>query len=352
MKALVRYSHLPKKLKIKEIPFPKITNSKNEAIIDVKFAGICGRDLEHYNSTISKKKIPSVLGHEFSGVVKNIKKNKFKIKNGDRVTCETVKSICGKCTLCKSGFYNLCKKRKNIGGSSSGAFASYIKVPNAYIHKLPKNVSLEEAALIEPLAVCYNALISNSKIKKKSSVVIFGAGTIGLLSLKIAKYKKAKIFLVCTPQDKMQIKIAKKNKVSKIYLSNTDYVKKILSDTNQQGIDLIIDTVGGVDKTFQDAINLAKPGGQITKIGWFMKKDVNANFDNIVRKNLRVQGSFSHNFKIWEDCIKLLSRNKIDIKDLISKKCSISDWKEAFNLLSKRKAVKILLSSNEKLSKF
>ena len=350
MKALVRYSHLPKKLKIKEIPFPNIGNSSKQAIIEVKFAGICGRDLEHYKTKISKKKIPSVLGHEFSGVVKKINKNNFNVKIGDRVTCETVKSVCKKCTLCKSGFYNLCKKRKNIGGSTSGAFASHIKVPTEYIHKLPNNVSLDEAALIEPLAVCYNALISNSNIKKNSTVLIFGAGTIGLLSLKLAKYKKARIFLVCTPEDKMQKEIARKNKVSKIYLSNVDYVKKILKDTNQQGVDLVVDTVGGVDKTFEDAINLTKPGGQITKIGWFMKKDVNANFDNIVRKNLKIQGSFSHNFKIWEECIELLSKKNIYIKDLISKKCEISDWKSAFNLLTDRKAVKILMSSYEKLS--
>lgn len=350
MKALVRYSHLPKKLKIKEIPFPKINNSNNQAIIEVKFAGICGRDLEHYKSKISKKKIPSVLGHEFSGIVSDIKKNKLNIRNGDRVTCETVKSVCNKCALCKSGFYNLCKKRKNIGGGSSGAFASHIKVPNTYIHKLPKNVSLEEAALIEPLAVCYNALILNSNIKKNSTVLIFGSGTIGLLSLKIAKYKKAKIYMVCTPDDRIQKKIAIKNKVKKIYFNNTDYVKSILKDTKQQGIDLIVDTVGGIDKTFQDAINLARPGGQITKIGWFMKRDVNANFDNIVRKNLKIQGSFSHNYKIWEECIKLLSKKKILIRDLISMKCNISEWKSAFDLLTSRKAVKILLSSNEKIS--
>ena len=347
MKAIVRYSYLPKKLKIKNIPFPEIKNSHDEAIINVKYAGICGRDLEHYNSKIEKKKIPMVLGHEFSGIVQNIKKNKYKIKKGDRVTCETVKSVCNKCILCKRGFYNLCKKRKNIGGSESGAFASHIKVPNAYIHKLPKNVSLEEAALIEPFAVCYNALIANSNIKKNSSVLIFGAGTIGMLSLKIANLMRAKIYLICTPEDKMQKKIALKNKVSNIYLSNTNYVKKILKDTNQQGVDLIVDTVGGVDKTFQDAIELARPGGQITKIGWFMKKDVTANFDNIVRKNLKIQGSFSHNYSVWENCIKLLSKKKISIKDLISKKYEITDWKKAFNLLSRRKAVKILLSSNE-----
>ena len=350
MRALVRYSHLPKKLKIKEIPFPNIKNQKDQAIVEVKFAGICGRDLEHFKSKISKNKIPSVLGHEFSGIVKKINVKKSKIKLGDRVTCETVKSVCNKCELCKSGFYNLCKKRKNIGGSNSGAFASHIKVPIKYMHKLPKNVSLDEAALIEPLAVCYNALICNSNIKKNSSVLIFGAGSIGLLSLKLARYKKSKIFLVCTPKDKIQIKIAKKNGVKNIYLTNTDYVKKILNDTKNQGLDLVVDTVGGVDQTFEDAIVLAKPGGQITKIGWFMKSQVSANFDDLVRKNLKLQGSFSHNFKIWESCIKLLSKKNIDIKDLISRKCDISEWKNAFNLLTNRKAVKILMTSNEKLS--
>ena len=64
-------------------------------------------------------------------------------------------------------------------------------------------------------------------------------------------------------------------------------------------------------KTFEDAIDLAKPGGQITKIGWFMKRDVKANFDNIVRKNLKIQGSFSHNFKIWQECIRLLSKSPL-----------------------------------------
>ena len=113
MKALVRYSHLPKKLMVKDIAFPNIQNEKDQAIVKVSYAGICGRDLEHYNSQISKKKVPSVLGHEFSGIIEKINSNKQKIKIGDRVTCETVKSVCDKCSLCKSGYYNLCKRRKN-----------------------------------------------------------------------------------------------------------------------------------------------------------------------------------------------------------------------------------------------
>ena len=167
MKALVRYSHLAKKLKILNIEKPSLKkNSKSHAIINVKYSGICGRDIEHFKSEISKKKIPSVLGHEFSGLVEQVNKNKFGIKINDRVVCETVESVCNKCSLCKNNLYNLCKKRKNIGGGLSGSFASHIKVPIKYIHKLPRSVSLDEAALVEPLSVCYNALIQNSKINR------------------------------------------------------------------------------------------------------------------------------------------------------------------------------------------
>ena len=165
------------------------------------------------------------------------------------------------------------------------------------------------------------------------------------MSVKIAKYKKAKIYLVCTALDKNQIKLAKKIGVTKVYFSNQNYVKKILNDTNNEGIDLVIDTVGGVDKTFQDSIELVKPGGQITKIGWFMKKNVFADFDKIIRKNIKIQGSFSHNYEIWEKCIKLLSQKKINLKDLISKKCDIKEWKNAFKLIMNRKAIKILMQA-------
>lgn len=349
MKALVRYSPLPKKIKIKEIANPILgKKEKNHAIIKVLFCGICGRDIEHYKQKISKKKIPSVLGHEFSGVIHKINKNNLNLKLKDRVACETVKSVCEKCEMCKNGFYNLCKKRKNIGGSNSGAFSPLIKVPIKYIHKISKKISFEAAALIEPMAVCYNALIINSKIKKNNKILIFGAGTIGLLCLKIAVFKKAKVILICTKNDKLQVKIAKKNRVKKIFFNDQNYLKKVLRYTKNLGVDLVVDTVGGSDETFQKSLELVKPGGQITKVGWFMKNNIHAKFDQIVRKNIIIKGSFSHNYSIWEKCIFLLKKNKINIEDLIfKKKFNIENWKEAFNLVIKRKAVKILMYSNE-----
>ena len=214
------------------------------------------------------------------------------------------------------------------------------------MHKLSDNILLEEAALIEPMCVCYNAIIINSNIKKNDLVTIIGTGTMGLISLKFAIYKKARVIVVGGPKDNLQLKIAKKNGAKKVFTSNQNYVKLINQYSKGRGSNLVIDTVGGVDKTIENAMEITSPKGQITKIGWFMKKS-NVNFDKIIRKNISLQGSFSHNYDIWEKCINLLKTKKIFLRDLISKKTSINNWKKSFDLLQKRKAIKILLYSNE-----
>lgn len=349
MKALVRYSNLPRKMKVIDIAKPDIGLSKKHLILDIKSAGICGRDIEHFNSKLNISKVPFVLGHEFSGIINKLPKIKNKnFKIGDRVVAETVDSVCEKCFFCKSNLYNLCKKRKNIGGTMNGAFSSQMKVPLKYIHKIPKQISFDEAALIEPMCVCYNAIINNSNIKKNDLVVIIGAGTMGLISLKLAKYQKAKVIIVGHKIDKLQLKLAKKNGAFKVFYSNQDYVKSINKITKNNGVKLVIDTVGGVSETVNNALEIVAPKGQITKIGWFMKHS-NLKLDILIRKNINLQGSFSHNFQIWEKCINLLKNKKIRLSDLISKKMKIFEWKKAFDLLKKRKAVKILLYSDEKI---
>ncbi len=346
MKAVVRESIHPRRMKYKNIRTPTLGNSKNHAIIKVAYAGICGRDIEHFNSKLSKNKIPYVPGHEFSGTIYKLPNNyKGKLKVGNKVVCETVAYVCNKCPICKSGYYNLCKKRKNIGGSSDGAFSEFVKTPIKYIHQIPKNIELTEAALIEPLCVCYNALINNSKNFKKGITLIIGSGTIGLLTLVLAKYLKIKVVLLTHPSDKIQVKIAKKIGVNFVYYSEKKAFNKIMSLTRGLGCNLVVDTVGGVNQTIEFALKAIAPGGQITKIGWFMNK-IDVNFDTLIRKNVSLQGSFSHNYEIWEKCIKLLSQKKITIKDIITNIYSLNKWDEAYNLLEERKALKILLKPN------
>lgn len=347
MKAVVRYSPQKKKIKILNLKNPSLSYREKKAIVKVHAVGVCGSDVENYYKTHSKSEVPYILGHEFSGSIFSLPKNykgNFKIK--DKVACETVHSVCNNCKFCKNNLYNLCRQRKMIGGSTmNGAYSKFVKVPLKYIHKLKKNISMDDASIIEPMCVAYNAVINNSKVNKNSFTVIFGGGTIAIMSAKMINYLSGKVIIVCTQKDVSLLRKLKNTKFHKILIYSNNIENKILKITKEKGISLIIDAVGGVKQTFETSINIIDPGGQITKIGWFINRN-EFNLDRIIKKNVKFQGSFSHNYPIWEKCIELLSKKKIQIKDVITHKLPLKDWKLAFDYAKKRKGIKILLDPN------
>lgn len=344
MKAVIRYNFKKKKIKIFDVSDPKLLAGENKAIVRVHAVGVCGSDIENFNKNHLKNETPYILGHEFSGYIHELpKKYNGKFKINDRVTCETVHSVCNECELCKNGLYNLCLKRKMIGGSTmNGAYSKYVKVPLNYVHKIKKNISLDDAAIIEPMCVAYNVVVNNSKIKKNSFVVVFGGSTIAIMCAKIINYLGGKVILVCTKKDLKLISKLKYTQFKKVLVFSSNIEEKIKKITKNKGVYSIIDTVGGVKETFEKSIMLINPGGRITKVGWFIHRN-GFDLDRLIKKNITLQGSFSHNFPIWEKCIKLLSSNKIKINDIITHKLPLSKWKDAFHLAINRKSIKILL---------
>lgn len=341
MKALIRYSTAPQTLRIQDIPMPEI--EEGQVLLKVQFTGICGRDLEHFNQELPAKKVPYLPGHEFSATVEKVSpqmQERFKV--GDRVTCETVVSVCEKCLPCQKGHYNLCKSRKNIGGSMVGAFAPYIAVSGKFVHKIPDHLSYQEAAMMEPCAVSYNAVMVNSQITANDFVVIFGAGTIGILCAQMSKLQGARVCMVGLPEDKARLEKAKSLGVDEIVFAGPQAVEEI-NKLSPQGAQVVIDTVGGVDATMNQALEIVTPGGQITKVGWFMKTQ-NIKWDELIRRNIRLQGSFSHNYEIWEKVIELVSTGAINVKDMISNVFPIEQWDSAFEQLKDKQAIKILLT--------
>jgi L-iditol 2-dehydrogenase len=340
MKALVRFDTKPETLQFQDVPMPVL--DETHVILRVEAVGICGRDLEHFRTELDAKKVPFIPGHEFSGTIIEVPTNTKDLKVGDRVTAETVDFICGECEVCESGNYNLCKKRKNISGSMNGAFAPFIKVPLKYVHLLPDNISFEEGAMVEPVCVGYNATLVNSCPKEGELTVIIGTGTIGLLCLQMAKLRGARVALIGLPRDASRMKIGQE--LGADYLINTTDkpVKKILEITKQNGAPLIIDTVGGSPETLDQALEMVRPGGQITKVGWFMKT-TNTSLDTLIRKNIRLQGSFSHTHQMWQECIELISSGKINVKKMISNVLPLEDWEQGFNLCFDREALKVIL---------
>ena len=230
-----------------------------------------------------------------------------------------------------------------IGGSTmNGAYSTFVKVPINHIHKLNKRISMDDASIIEPMCVAYNTIIKNSNIKKNDFVVVFGGGTIALMCVKMINYLSGKVILVCTKKDLKLIKNLKFTKFNKILIFNKNLEKLISNFTKKDGVSHIIDAVGGVKETFDQSIKIIKPGGQITKVGWFLRKNRH-DLDKLIKKNVKFQGSFSHNYPIWEKCIKLLSEKKINISDMITHKLPLKKWVTGFDYVKNRKAIKVLL---------
>ena len=344
MKALVRFGTAPETLQFQEVPKPVLDDA--HAILRVEAVGICGRDLEHFRETLDAKKVPFIPGHEFSGTIVELPAGVKDLKVGDRVTAETVDSVCGECEVCKMGKYNVCKKRKNIGGGMNGAYAPFIKVPLGYIHPIPDNVSFEEAAMVEPACVSYNATLVNSDPKEGELTVIIGVGTIGLLCLQMAKLRGANVALIGLPQDAARMEVGKELGADYIILASDDPVKQVLELTNQNGAPLVIDTVGGSATTIDQALDMVRSGGQITKVGWFMKT-TNTSLDTLVRKNIRLQGSFSHTREMWEECIRLIASGRINVRKMIYTTLPLQEWRQGFELGFSREAIKVILKPEQ-----
>jgi threonine dehydrogenase-like Zn-dependent dehydrogenase len=241
-----------------------------------------------------------------------------------------------------SGKYNLCPERLGLGYQKDGAFAEFVKVPAIRLHKLPDNVSFEEGALSEPCSVCYHALVDIAHIKPGESIAIIGPGPIGLLSLQIAKIQGARIILVSgTKLDKERLSLAKKLGAEvTVNISEEDPVKKVMEITNGFGCDIVIETSGAALARTQ-AIDMVRKGGKIVLIGHGAGK-AEVNLDPLVYKEIAMLGSWSHVWEDWENVLKLMAANYINVKSLINK-FPLNEWKKAFEAVEMKKVVKAIL---------
>lgn len=176
----------PRKIELKEVPTPKI--GVNDVLVKVEACGVCGSDIAYYQRGEADVPPPLILGHEFSGIVVELGETAKKLgilKEGDRVVAEPVMA-CGSCPSCKQGYPNMCEKPTVLGVTIDGGMAEFCAVRYNYLHKIPKDVSFDEAAFTEPLACALHA-IKKLKIVPGISGAVIGPGPIGLM---VAQYLK------------------------------------------------------------------------------------------------------------------------------------------------------------------
>jgi alcohol dehydrogenase/L-iditol 2-dehydrogenase len=341
MKALVKYGKNPEETAVRDFEIPKIKD--DEVLIEIKYTGICGTDIHlRYNKSAFDPPIPLILGHETAGIIVE-KGNKIKNFNkGDRVTVETHADYCGNCYLCRTNNYQLCKKRKGYGFHVHGAFAKYLKAKERILHRLGDNVDFKLGALTEPLCVGYNAIVNKCKINPGDDVLIIGPGPIGIACVIIAGlYTPKRIIMVGTKGDKERLSQAKKFGADYVFDGENPVLDSVLEITNGLGVDVVVDTAG-VSETLELSINSVKPLGQIVKIGWGIKP-VGFSLDPIIMKAVKLQGTFSHTWDVWENVLDLMNNKIIKPSDMITHILPLNRWKEGFELIENKEGLKVLL---------
>jgi L-iditol 2-dehydrogenase len=339
MPAVVNYALEPRSVELREVPIPEI--GEDDVLLQVKAVSVCGSDLHQWLGGISwKVNYPCILGHEFGGFITEVGKRVKGFKEGNRVVSETAAVIDETSPYSRRGLYNLDPNRLGFGYGVNGAMTQFVKVPARCLHHIPEGLEFTQAALTEPCSVAYNAVCMNTTIHPGDSVLVIGPGPIGLLCTLMAKLNGAGHLIVAgIPGDEKRLEIARTIGADKTLTGNVeDYVKEL---GDGYGVDVVIDAAG-VSKTLELAMRVVRPAGQITKVGWG-PQPMNFSLDPVVQKAVKLQGSFSHNYPIWERILAMMSSGQLDIKPLISKTAGLEHWQDCFEKMHTGEYVKAVL---------
>lgn len=342
MPAVVNYAAQPHSVELREVPVPSAGNS--DVILAVRAVGICGSDLHQYKGTQSwRVNYPIVLGHEFSGVILEKGAGVRGFAEGDRVVSETAAVIDSGSPFCRQGLYNLDPNRLGFGYGVDGAMAPFVRVPERCLHRIPDQLSFERAALAEPCAVAYNAVCVNSRIRPGDMVAVIGPGPIGLLCGLMAKIAGAGYLVVIgTMADVHRLDIARQLGANEtLGARGEDMAAWVKSFGDGYGFDLVIDAAG-TSVALKLALELVRPAGQITKVGWG-PQPLQFSLDPLVQKAVTLQGSFSHNWPVWEKVIALLATGQLNLDLVLSRVFPLADWQKAFGEMLAGQLVKGVL---------
>ncbi len=335
--AVVNFAADRGSVELREVGVPEI--GPHDVLLEVANVGVCGSDLHQWTGDHSwPVNYPVVLGHEFGGTIVAVGDSVTGWHEGDRVVSETAAIIDPDSPLTRRGLYNLDPSRKGFGYGVNGAMTRFVCVPARILHRLPAGLSFEQACLTEPCCVAYSAVVKNARIEPGDRVVVLGPGTIGILCAAIARLCGAEVAVVGLPADQGRLEVAKQYGCDIIIGDARPWAL----DRDGLGCDGVVDAAGA-SATLKIALDLVRPAGWIAKVGWG-PQPLGFSLDPLVQKNVTLQGSFSHNWPIWERVIALLAGGRLDVQPIIGGVWPLEQWHDAFEQMHTGQVVKSVLA--------
>ncbi|MBC7235342.1 MAG: galactitol-1-phosphate 5-dehydrogenase [Chloroflexi bacterium] len=328
MKALVNTA--PYKLEIQEWPVPE--PGPDDLLIRVRACAICGSDIKGYSGKTGRRQPPIVMGHEAAGVVAKMGERVEGFQPGDRV-CFDSTVYCRRCAYCLSGQPNLCSNRQVIGVSEGtyrrhGAMAEYVVVPYWIAVHMPDNLTFEQAALIETASIGVHAA-NRTPLKLNDTVVIVGAGAVGLVSLQAIRLKGAGRVIV-TDLAPARLALAEQMGADiTVRADDPQLMDKLFAATGPEGADATLEAVG-VPATVSTALAITRKGGALTLIGNVTPK-VEFDLQSIVSREITLYGVCASTE--YADCVELVASGRIQVDPFISERVRLEDGQAVFDRL-------------------
>ena len=320
--------HAAKDIRVEEATIP--TPNDDQVKIEVKFAGICGSDLHEYNHgpqlipidapyPLNGHQGTTTLGHEFAGVVSEVGRNVTKVKIGDRVIVEPIFRN-PESPFIESGEYNLSEPLGFVGLTANGAFAKYEVVEEYMAHKMPKSMSFEQGAIVEPAAVAAYGL-QQSGMKMGDTVLVTGAGPIGLLTVQVAIASGASQVFVTDVSEARLVKAKEVGATQTFDAKDKDIPTKIREMTGH-GVDVYIDAAG-VQASFDTGIKSLRNGGTAVLVALFSKNVSHDALDQALRE-LTIKGIIGYR-NIFPEVIALISSGRLPVEKLVTRTISLDE---------------------------
>jgi L-iditol 2-dehydrogenase len=343
------YVKWPSNVEIRNVDRPQIGSS--DIIVTMKACGVCGSDLEKIYGQYSQ---PSMrLGHEPSGIVSETGSDVKEFKKGDRVFVHH-HVPCYSCHFCLHGNETMCQKYSETNLSPCGLAEEFLvpdwNVSHGGVIKLPDHIGFDDASMIEPLACCVRAW-NKIKFKQGDSVAILGAGPTGMMHVMLSKIFGMKD-IFCFDINNFRLNFAKQFGITESILStDPNAYQKILSKTQNRGVDIVIVSTGSLNAIAQ-SIEIVRKGGAVVLFG-VPSKDAKMSMDisRIYSKEITITPSYAASETDTNVAFKLIVEKKIEVNKLITHRFDLSESAKALECAHQgNDSMKIIVTNSERLN--
>jgi len=342
MKALVKTQKGVGHVEVQDVPEP--TPGPGEVKIQIAACGVCGSDIHVFHDKFPYWP-PVVLGHEFTGTIVELGPGCERFEPGQRVVAEPHTRACGVCYLCRTGNIQICPEKRSPGWGINGGMTEYICYPEKLLHRIPHDMSRDQAAVVEPTANAVTDLLERTGVVAGDFVVVQGPGPIGLLTAMVARAAGArKVVVIGAPGD-AALRLPKARELGfedTINIGESDPVEAVLDMTDGVGADIVAEC-SGAPAAIPVTVDLVRKMGKICVIGLTGGRSVELPWDKFAFKVVNVIFNLSTCYTAWDRTIHLIHSGAVPAQKVITHREPLENWRAVFDDIENLRALKALL---------